>query len=308
MKKIKYVKACPFLRDLGDSYLCVNNDKVEDVVMDPLINIEWSEQIPPVASDTEGITTCLFVLDIQDDDRLFCISRKMYLSMDKREIKWNDIRDAVFLLNLDQQSEVQTNDIDFCSTCLYKVLVASSPAFQSTLDFKEKMMLGWSYLLNKANEIYSTIIKLDMSLASKSDSKLTCNKNKSKEVIFKHQITAFNWIDWKIEDKLFDEEITSQIFEWLQKFDEWGLVVSKIADAETDELRLDFVEQSYRIAAGLKEISYELTMKNLYNKTNITDEIASHLKNVERIITVAGVQFEDYMFICNQFLEIIKEN
>ncbi|MGC9780946.1 MAG: hypothetical protein HZR80_17010 [Candidatus Heimdallarchaeota archaeon] len=308
MKKIKYVKACPFLRDLGDSYLCVNNDKVEEVVMDPLISIEWSEEISPVASDTEGITTCLFVLDIQDDDRLFCISRKMYLSMDKKEIKWNDIRDAVFLLNLDQQSEVQNNDIDFCSTCLYKVLIASSSAFQSKLTFKEKMKLGWSYILNKANEIYSTIIKLNISLASRSENKLTCNKDKPKEVIFKHQITAFNWIAWMIEDELFDEEFTSQIFEWLQKFDEWGLVVSKIADAETDELRLDFVEQSYRFAARLKEISYDLTMKIVYYKTNIADEITSHLKNVERIITVVGVQFEDYMFICNQFLEIIKEN
>ena len=55
--KIKYIKACPFLRDLGDSYLCVNNDKVADVILDPLMHIDWSEELPPVASEMENIIT-----------------------------------------------------------------------------------------------------------------------------------------------------------------------------------------------------------------------------------------------------------
>ena len=304
---MKYVKACPFLRDLGDSFLCVNDDKVEDIIMDPLTHMEWNEELPPVASQVNGITTCLFVLEIMDDDRLFCISRQMYLKMDKREIKWEDIRDAVFLLNLDQQSEIESNDVDFCSTCLYKVLIASSPAFQSKLTFDEKIRLGWTYILNKANEIYSTIIKLARSIASKAEQKLAPELNATKSVIFKHQTTAFNWISWLTEVDLFDEEFTALIFEWLQKFDEWGLVVSKIAETGNDELRLEYVNQSFRYAARLKEVSYELTLKIVYYKSKITDKIISHLKNVERIITVAGVQFEDYMFICNQFLEIINE-
>ena len=71
MKNHKYVKVCPFLRDLGDSFLCVNDDKVADIIMDPLLNIEWSEKLPPVASAISGIETCLFVIEVKDDKRLF---------------------------------------------------------------------------------------------------------------------------------------------------------------------------------------------------------------------------------------------
>ena len=136
---MRYIKACPFLRDLGDSYLCVNCDKVVDVVLDPLIHIEWNENLPPVASELENQETCLFTIEIKEDGRLYCLSRKLYLEMDNRDIVWADIRDAVILLSLDEQGEFKDTETDFCSTCLYKVLIASSPPFQKRLDFNEKI-------------------------------------------------------------------------------------------------------------------------------------------------------------------------
>jgi len=47
-------------------------------------------------------------------------------------------------------------------------------------------------------------------------------------------------------------------------------------------------------------------MKISYAKTDLKEKQQS-LLNVEKIITIAGVQFEDYMFICRQFLDIVKE-
>ena len=157
MRKDSFIKVCPFLRDLGDSYLCVNDNDVVDVILDPLIDIEWSQDIMPVATDVEGCKTCLFTLEIKENEQLFCVSRQMFLSLDKREIFWRDIRDAFFLMNLDSESD-KNPAIDFCSTCLYKVLLASSPAFQVKLSQEEKIKLGCSYILNRANDIYKTLI------------------------------------------------------------------------------------------------------------------------------------------------------
>lgn len=307
VKKIKYVKACPFLRDLGDSYLCVNNDKVMEVVIDPLIHIEWSEELPPVASEVPGVTTCLFTLEIDRDSRLYCTSRKMHLRMDNKDIMWEDIRDSVYLLDLNMPSEFQNAEIDFCSTCLYKVLIASSPAFQARLTIDEKISLGCSYILNKANEIYSSLIKLAQSMAIDEKSKKETSKlDKSKGIIFKQQISALNWLTWMTEMSMLDDVFASTSFEWLQKFDEWGLIVSKVADTEDYLTMIELIEESYEYAARLIELSYELIMKISYAKAELVEKQQS-LLNVEKIITIAGVQFEDYMFICRQFLDIVKE-
>ncbi len=306
MKKIKYVKACPFLRDLGDSYLCVNNDKVLEVVIDPLVHIDWSDELAPVASEVPGITTCLFTLEIDRDSRLYCTSRKMHLRMDNRDIMWEDIRDSVYLLDLNT-SEFQSAEIDFCSTCLFKVLIASSPAFQSRLTIDEKIRLGCSYILNKANEIYSSLIKLAQSMADdKKSIKETSKLDKSKGIIFKQQISALNWLTWMTELSMVDDVFASTSFEWLQKFDEWGLIISKVADTDDYLTIVELIEESYEYAARLIELSYELIMKISFAKTDLVEKQQS-LLNVEKIITIAGVQFEDYMFICRQFIDIVKE-
>ncbi len=308
VKKIKYFKACPFLRDLGDSYLCVNNDKVVEVVIDPLIHIEWNENLPPVASEVPGITTCLFTLEIERDSMLYCTSRKMHLRMDNRDILWEDIRDSIYLLDLNIPSEFQSADIDFCSTCLYKVLIASSPAFQARLSLDEKIRLGCSYILNKANEIYSSLIKLAQSLAVDEKSKKETSKlDKSKGIIFKQQISALNWLTWMTEMSMLDDVFAKTSFEWLQKFDEWGLIVSKVADTEDYLSIIELIEESYEYAARLIELSFELILKISFAKTDLPEKQQSSLLNVEKIITIAGVQFEDYMFICKQFLDIVKE-
>ena len=307
MKKIRYVKACPFLRDLGDSYLCVNDDKVLEVVIDPLIHIDWSDDLPPVASEVPDFTTCLFTLEIERDSKLYCISRKMHLRMDNKDLVWGDIRDSVYLLELNMPSEFQYGEIDFCSTCLYKVLIASSPAFQSRLTIDEKIRLGCSYILNKANEIYSSLIKLAQSMAIDDQSKKATSKfDKSKGIIFKQQISSLNWLTWMTEMSMLDDIFASTSFEWLQKFDEWGLIVSRVADTEDYLTMIELIEESYEYAARLIELSYELILKISFAKTDLTDKEQS-LLNVEKIITIAGVQFEDYMFICRQFLDIVKE-
>ncbi|MCK5046036.1 MAG: hypothetical protein KAS22_05615, partial [Candidatus Heimdallarchaeota archaeon] len=59
-------------------------------------------------------------------------------------------------------------------------------------------------------------------------------------------------------------------------------------------------------AIRLIELSYELILKISIAKTDLPEKQQS-LLNVEKIITIAGVQFEDYMFICKQFLDIVKE-
>jgi len=307
VQKKKYVKACPFLRDLGDSYLCVNDDKVVDVILDPLMNIEWSDEIPPVASEVEGSETCLFVLEIKEDDRLYCCSRKMYLKMDNHFIRWEDIRDSLFLLELDSQNEYQNAEFDFCSTCLYKVLVASSPAFQTRLSFDEKIKLGIAYILNKANEIYTGLILLSKSLAKDNQIEGLNDKIKhSKAIIFKQQISALSLLTWIVENGIVDELYASTTFEWLQKFDEWGLIVSSIADAETNEEKIALVKESFEFAARLKELSYELIVKLSLPIGEKEEELKKPIKIINKIITIAAVQLEDYMFICNQFFSILK--
>lgn len=307
MKKIKYVKACPFLRDLGDSYLCVNNDKVLEVFLDPLININWNEDLPPVASEVQGINTCLFVLEIERNSKLFCISREMYLKMDNRYILWEDIKDSVYLLEPDTPNELQNSDIDFCSTCLYKVLIASSPAFQTRLTLDEKIRLGCSYILNKANEIYSSLIKLAQSMATdKKATKEATKLDKSKDIIFKNQISSLNWLTWMTEMSMMDEVFASTSFKWLQKFDEWGLIVSKVGDTEDYLTIIELIEESNKYAVRLLELTYELIMQISIAKSELKEDSQSLLK-VEKIVTYAGVLFEDYMFICRQFLDIVKE-
>ena len=306
VKKTKFIKACPFLRDLGNSYLCVNDDKVIDIILDPLINIEWNNKIYPTATEIPGKETCLFILDIKDDNRLFCVSRKMFLKMDQREIFWQDVRDAIILLNLNNQNDLQNSEIDFCSTCLYKVLIASSPTFQLRLSVEEKIRLGLSYILNKANEIYAIIINLSKSytpMGKRNKRKVT---TKLKTTMFKHQFSSLNWLNNLLEKKILDELTASLVFEWLQKFDEWGVTVSKIPDQETDEDRINLIKQSNDISAKLKEIAYDLVMKISYLKTS-ENELLQLLKNLEKVITISSVQFEDYIFICNQFLDNIGE-
>ncbi|MBN1328426.1 MAG: hypothetical protein JXA54_03025 [Candidatus Heimdallarchaeota archaeon] len=309
MTKVKYIKACPFLRDLGDSYLCVNDDKVVDVLIDPLVNIEWSEELPPTASEAEGCETCLFVLEIKEDNRLFCSSRQMYLKMDKHYILWEDIRDSVFLLNLNTTTEFRDTEIDFCSTCLYKVLIASSPAFQARLSKEEKIKLGYSYILNKANEIYTGLLLLAEALSNDNLKTINekCTFEKSKASIFNQQISTLSWLSWVTESEEIDEVFASTTFEWLQKLDEWVLLISKIPETEDDLEKINLIKESFNYAARIKEISFEIILKLTYLKKYEDEAINLHIKNIEKMISVSGVQFEDYMFICNQFFIIMKE-
>ncbi|HUT80548.1 MAG TPA: hypothetical protein VMZ29_05025 [Candidatus Bathyarchaeia archaeon] len=309
MTKIKYVKACPFLRDLGDSYLCVNDDKVIDILIDPLVNIEWSEKLHPIASEAEGCETCLFVLEVRDDNRLFCSSRQTYLKMDKHEILWEDIRDSVFLLNLNTNAEFRDTEIDFCSTCLYKVLIASSPAFQARISKEEKIRLGYSYILNKANEIYTGLLLLSETLFDNSLDAMgeKCTIEKSKASIFNQQISTLSWLSWVTESEEIDEVFASTTFEWLQKLDEWVLLISKIPDAENDNDKIALIYESFNFAARIKEISFEIILKLTFLKKHDNEAVDNQIKNIEKMVSIAGVQFEDYMFICNQFFIIIKE-
>ncbi|MHA1462465.1 MAG: hypothetical protein ACTSQ0_05290 [Candidatus Heimdallarchaeota archaeon] len=307
MTKMKFIKACPFLRDLGDSFLCVNCDKVADVVLDPLIHIEWSEDLHPVASEVEGIETCLFTVEIQENNRLFCISRQQFLEMDNREIVWDDIRDAVILLSLDEQGEFKDTEIDFCSTCLYKVLIASSPAFQKRLDFDEKIRLGTSFILNRANEIHNSLAELSESYAKKQSDNSNETDLTKKVDSTNNKTTSFSWMLWITNDSRFDDEFIANSIEWFQKFDEWGAVVSKIAETQIDEIKIRNVEQSENYAARLKEISYEMVMQLSYFKLNSDEEENDDaIKFAEKIFTMVSIQFEDYIFVCHQFLEIIK--
>ena len=297
MTKMKYIKACPFLRDLGDSFLCVNDDDVVDVLIDPLIDIDWSEYLPPVASEIPDQETCLFTIDIKDDGKLFCISRNMYLKMDKRFILWKDIRDSIFLLNLDEAQIPQNSEIDFCSTCLYKVLLASSPTFQQRLNVNEKIKLGCSYILNKANELINNLSKVSGSLVQET-------KDNDLEKISSDTFT-FNWMQWLTSDPIFDDEFIATAINWFQRFDEWGAQVSKIADANSDEEKVRIVEESTQFAADLKQLSYDIVMKILFYSANEENDL---YKITERVFTIATVQFEDFTFICNQFLDNVKEN
>jgi len=306
---IKYVKACPFLRDLGDSYLCVNDDKVIDIIIDPLVNIEWTDKLPPVTSEVEdGTKTCLFNLEIMDDGRLFCSSRGMYLRMDRRDIYWKDIRDSVFLLELDKQPEFHNMEVEFCSTCLYKVLIASSPAFQSRLDFNEKIKLGSSYILNKANEIYTALLLLSESQSKHTTQAegISSDLDRSKATIFNKQVSALSWLTWITDNEEIDEVFASTTFEWLQKLDEWGLIISRIAEVDANDEKIKLIREAFEYAARLKEISFEIIMKLSYLRKQETDPLEPII-NIEKIISVAGVQFEDFMFICSQFFSIIKD-
>ena len=297
MTKIKYIKACPFLRDLGDSFLCVNDDDVVDVLIDPLIDIDWSEYLPPVASEIPDQKTCLFTLDIKDDGKLYCISREMYLRMDKRFILWKDIRDSIFLLNLDEAQIPQNSEIDFCSTCLYKVLLASSPTFQQRLGINEKIKLGCSYILNKANELINNLSKVSNSMSRET--------MEDKEEKVSSDALTLNWMQWLTSDPIFDDEFIATAINWFQRFDEWGAHVSKIADANSDEEKVRIVEESTQFAADLKQLSYDIVMKILFHSTNDDNGL---YKITERVFTIATVQFEDFTFICNQFLDNVKEN
>jgi hypothetical protein len=304
--KLKYVKVCPFLRDLGDkSFLCVNDDKVADVVMDPLVNIEWSEKLPPVSSSIPDQDTCLFVLDINDDGRLFCVSRQMFLRMDKREILWEDIRDSVVLLNLDDQSEFENSEIDFCSTCLYKVLIASSPAFQSRIGYHERLELGSKYILNKATEIYNFVFKLSKKLSKENAIEIKqCDldrKDDSNQIV-----SVISILTWIIGNNQIDEVFSTDMFEWLQKFDEWMIIIIKIAESSDDQQIISLIEESFDFAAKLKEIAFEIILKLTYIKQS-DDNNLEYIQNMEKLISVASIQFEDYMFIVNQFLKNIRE-
>ena len=109
-----------------------------------------------------------------------------------------------------------------------------------------------------------------------------------------------------VENGIVDELYASTTFEWLQKFDEWGLIVSSIADAETNEEKIALVKESFEFAARLKELSYELIVKLSLPIGEKEEELKKPIKIINKIITIAAVQLEDYMFICNQFFSILK--
>lgn len=301
MSKLKYIKACPFLRDLGDSFLCINDDTVVDVLLDPLIDVEWSEYLKPVASEIPDHESCLFTLEVKDDGKLYCISREMFLRMDKRFIQWKDIRDSIFLLNLNESQITQNSEIDFCSTCLYKVLLASSPAFQQRLDMKEKIRLGCSYILNRANEIIYSLSKISQTITweeSHGNTKILEKLN-----ISTIETAPFSWMLWLSNNPNFNDDFIAISINWFQKFDEWGVQISKIADEESDEIKIRIVEQSIECASALKQLSYDMVIQ----MSNLKDNEDSFFTKTEKIFTIASINFEDYIFICNQFLDIVKE-
>ena len=298
MREIRFIKACPFLRDLGDSYLCINQDDVVDVQLDPLIDIEWSEDLLPVASEVDDIETCLFILERKKDDRLFCVSRKMFLSMDKRDILWADIRDAIILLQLDGDISYNDSQIDFCSTCLYKVLLASSPAFQKKIDTREKIRLGTSYIINRANEIYKSLRQLSLEINKQLIDDVHDAQTRETS---NFETSAFNWMLWLTQHVNLDDEFNANTINWVQKFDEWSVMVSKVADSETEEEKIRLIEQSYVNAAKLKEISFDLVLRASY-----VDDKDELLINAEKVFSRSTIFFEDYMFISKQFLDIIK--
>ena len=301
---MRYIKACPFLRDLGDSFLCVNCDKVVDVVLDPLIHIEWNENLLPVASELENQETCLFTIEIKEDERLFCLSRKLYLEMDNRDIVWADIRDAVILLSLDEQGEFKDTEIDFCSTCLYKVLIASSPPFQKRLDFDEKIRLGTSFILNRANEIHTSLIDLSNSFLAKQSENSTIETKPTIDIDAK-KASSFSWMLWLTNNSRFDDEFIANSIEWFQKYDEWNTIVSKITDSEIVEMIIRNIEQASEYASRLKEISFDMVMSISFLKTK-ADEENPLMKYAEKIFSVASIYFEDFIFVSNQFLDIVK--
>ncbi|NHJ04742.1 MAG: hypothetical protein EAX90_07960 [Candidatus Heimdallarchaeota archaeon] len=301
MSKLKYIKACPFLRDLGDSFLCINDDTVVDVLLDPLIDVEWNEFLKPVASEIPDHESCLFTLEVKEDGKLYCISREKFLRMDKRFIQWKDIRDSIFLLNLNESQIAKNSEIDFCSTCLYKVLLASSPAFQQRLDIKEKIRLGIGYILNRANEIIYSLSKISQTITLEESHG---NMPIPEKTNFTTTDSApFSWLLWLSNNPNFDDDFIAISINWFQKFDDWSVQISKIADQESDEIKIRIVEQSIEYASILKQLSYDIVIRMAFLKNN---EDSFFIKT-EKIFTTASINFEDYIFICNQFLDIVKE-
>ena len=307
MTKIKFIKACPFLRDLGDSYLCVNCDKVVDVVLDPLIHIEWSDKLQPVASEIEDIETCLFTVEIKENNQLYCISRKQYLEMDGRNILWEDIRDAVILLSLDEQGEFKDTEIDFCSTCLYKVLIASSPPFQKKLAFEEKIKLGISYILNRANEIHTSFIELANKYSKNRVQSKIIKCEHSEEEVITSNASAFTWMLWLTNNPIFNDDFMASSIEWFQKYDEWSNLIAKMSESEIVEITIRNVEQTSEIASQLKDISFEMVIQLSFLKNNDIQENPM-VKYAEKIFSIASIHFEDFIFIANQFLDIVKNS
>ncbi|MBD3190007.1 MAG: hypothetical protein GF308_05165 [Candidatus Heimdallarchaeota archaeon] len=314
LKKRKYIKACPFLRDLGDSYLCVCGDDVVEVELDPLLNIQWSEEVPPVASQIPGKETCLFVLEIQEDGRLFCISRQIYLSMDERTIYWDDIRDSVLLMNLNDPEVTNEDEFEFCSTCLYKVLLASSPAFQTKLDKKERLRLGHSYLLYKANQIINSLNQMNFDDQTSTSTIDFFEKidaiDPSKTAQSTNSIIDF--LTLLIQQIDTTGELTSLFIQWVQKFDEWRYNTSIISEEKTESEKIERIRQVLNLSRRLNEIAFDILMKtqfqDFHGEETEPEKEQELAKMIQKIFLMNNVQLEDFAFITTQVLKIFDDD
>ena len=116
--------------------------------------------------------------------------------------------------------------------------------------------------------------------------------------------TALSWFSWLTDNYQIDESLSIKTFEWLQRFDEWTLIVSKTAKENDKTKKIELVKHVLEYGAKLKEISYEIV---LYLSTQNLESKKGYnvLKKIEKIMNISAVQFEDFTFICSQFLESI---
>lgn len=310
LKKRKYIKACPFLRDFGDSYLCVCGDDVVEVELDPLLNIQWSEDITPVASEVPGKETCLFVVEIKEDGRLFCISRQIYLAMDDRTIYWDDIRDSVLLMNLNDPEVTNEDEFEFCSTCLYKVLLASSPAFQAKLDKEERLRLGISYILYKANQIINSLNQTNFDTIN-SDEAFDLFEQigdiDSSEVA-QSTNSIIDFLTLLIQQIDNSGELTSLFIQWIQKFDEWRYNTAKISEEKTEREKINRIHQVLDLSRRLNEITFDILTSIQFQAFQQGISNREITKIIEKIFLIHNVQLEDFAFITTQVLQTFEED
>ena len=111
---------------------------------------------------------------------------------------------------------------------------------------------------------------------------------------------------WLTNNSRFDDEFIANSIEWFQKYDEWNIIVSRITDTEIDEIIIRNVEQASEYASRLKEISFEMVMSISFLKRKDTEDDPI-LNYAEKIFSVASIHFEDFIFVSNQFLDIVKD-
>ena len=250
-KTIRVIRGCPCFKVFGDEELCVNDDTILELdvmEMDPSIfSFHTTKESLEREKTDKGNLCYLSIYTNYPDNRVYCISQGWNLRIHGKDVKADDLEDAMKFLSTTDKSA----SAELCSDCLYKFLLTLGESFTDVMSESEKMEEIKRYVDEFSIKIAIKLSETDERMAS------IQNSEERNEAIDRFEIVRRYLVQLQDQQKQY-----SKIHDSLQKMGAEKWVLDLIEDREKI-VRLEF--RFYTQVLLLTSIEdFHLIMKMLY--------------------------------------------